>query len=172
MHDIRTIRDNPAAFDAALARRGIAGMSEQILSLDENRRGFIRAADTATAEQNVASKAAFAARERGDNEEFEAQRSVIAERKAWVALENDRAKQDIEIAKQQEMEARSKADLEGEGPCGDEDAAAVDGQREQVQLAVGPGRQHRRREQHRRLRNNENITEQSVCGEENAIAVN
>jgi seryl-tRNA synthetase len=40
MHDIRFIRENPAAFDAALSRRGLAGMSADLLALDEARRGF------------------------------------------------------------------------------------------------------------------------------------
>ena len=34
MHDIRAIRDNPDAFDAALARRGDAPMSSSVLELD------------------------------------------------------------------------------------------------------------------------------------------
>ena len=38
MHDIRAIRENPAAFDAAIARRGDAPMSSSILELDEARR--------------------------------------------------------------------------------------------------------------------------------------
>ena len=37
MHDIRAIRENPAAFDAALARRGDAPMSSEVLTLDEAR---------------------------------------------------------------------------------------------------------------------------------------
>lgn len=51
MHDIRAIRDNPAAFDAALARRGLAPMSPEILALDEARRAKILAAETMSAEQ-------------------------------------------------------------------------------------------------------------------------
>lgn len=38
MHDIRLIRDNPAAFDAGLARRGLPAASEQILALDAAKR--------------------------------------------------------------------------------------------------------------------------------------
>ncbi|MFO8125677.1 serine--tRNA ligase [Yoonia sp.] len=52
MHDIRTIRDNPAAFDAALSRRGIAPVSSRILAMDEARRAKILAAETAQAEAN------------------------------------------------------------------------------------------------------------------------
>ena len=45
MHDIRAIRENPAAFDATLARRGLAPLSDRILSLDADRRARIVAAD-------------------------------------------------------------------------------------------------------------------------------
>ena len=42
MHDIRAIRENPAAFDAAVARRGDAPVSSSILELDEARRTVAR----------------------------------------------------------------------------------------------------------------------------------
>ena len=38
MHDIKYIRSNPEAFDAALARRGVAPQSSLILALDEKKR--------------------------------------------------------------------------------------------------------------------------------------
>ena len=61
MHDIRFIRENPAAFDAGLARRGLSPMSGQILELDAQ----LRAATTAKQEgetlRNAASKAIGAA---------------------------------------------------------------------------------------------------------------
>jgi len=38
MHDIRAIRENPAAFDAALARRGLSPVTPAILALDEELR--------------------------------------------------------------------------------------------------------------------------------------
>ena len=62
MHDIRMIRDNPAAFDAALSRRGIDGLSSQILTLDEERRAKILAAETAQADANAAAKQVGAAK--------------------------------------------------------------------------------------------------------------
>ena len=40
MHDIRFIRENPAAFDAALARRGLAPLSADILAQDEKSRAL------------------------------------------------------------------------------------------------------------------------------------
>ena len=48
MHDIRAIRENPAAFDAALARRGDAAMSSALLEVDEARRAKILAAEASS----------------------------------------------------------------------------------------------------------------------------
>ena len=85
MHDIRAIRENPAAFDAALARRGLAALSPQILALDNDRRAKILAAETAQAAQNAASKEVGAAKARGDDAEFERLRALVAEKKAEIA---------------------------------------------------------------------------------------
>src|SRR5438477_250857 len=38
MHDLKMIRDDPAAFDAALSRRGLAPLGERVLGLDAARR--------------------------------------------------------------------------------------------------------------------------------------
>jgi seryl-tRNA synthetase len=85
MHDIRAIRENPAAFDAALARRGLAPMSPAILALDNDRRAKILASETAAAAQNAASKEVGAAKARGDDAEFERLRALVAEKKAEIA---------------------------------------------------------------------------------------
>ncbi|SIS80583.1 serine--tRNA ligase [Phaeovulum vinaykumarii] len=85
MHDIRAIRENPAAFDAALSRRGLAAMSAEVLALDEARRACIQAAETAQAAQNAASKQVGAAKARGDEAEFERLRALVGEKKAEVA---------------------------------------------------------------------------------------
>lgn len=82
MHDIRFIRENPAAFDTALSRRGLAPMSAELLAMDEARRAKILAAETAAAAQNAASKDVGAAKARGDNAEFERLRALVAEKKA------------------------------------------------------------------------------------------
>ena len=85
MHDIRAIRENPAQFDAALARRGADPMSSKVLALDEARRSLIHAAETAQADQNAASKLVGAAKASGDEAEFERVRALVAEKKAEVA---------------------------------------------------------------------------------------
>jgi seryl-tRNA synthetase len=55
MHDIKTIRDNPQAFDNALARRGLKPMSAVLLAIDERRRSAILASEQAQARRNAAS---------------------------------------------------------------------------------------------------------------------
>jgi seryl-tRNA synthetase len=56
MHDIKWIRENPEAFDAALKRRGVGPLSLSLLAVDEKRRGAILAAEQAQARRNAASK--------------------------------------------------------------------------------------------------------------------
>ena len=85
MHDIRAIRENPEAFDASLARRGLAPVSAALLALDGDRRASIRAAETAQAEQNRASKDAGAAKAAGNDAEFERLRALVAAKKDEVA---------------------------------------------------------------------------------------
>ncbi len=102
MHDIRTIRDNPAAFDAALSRRGITGVSSElaeiaygdeltpmagdvlkkhsianlVLAVDQYRRDEIEIVETLRSEQKRISREAGAAKKVGNNNEFEAKRRM------------------------------------------------------------------------------------------------
>ena len=92
MHDIRAIRENPQAFDAALARRGDAPVSSSVLKLDTERRARISMAETAQAEQNKASKDAGAAKARGDDAAFDTLRALVSEKKAQVATMQAEAK--------------------------------------------------------------------------------
>ena len=93
MHDIRAIRENPAAFDAGLARRGRDPQAEEILSLDARRRQVITWAEAAKAAQNAASKDVGAAKARGDEAEFARLRALVAEKKAEVARLEEEARQ-------------------------------------------------------------------------------
>lgn len=92
MHDIRAIRENPDAFDAALARRGDAPLSSDVLAIDTQRRAKIQAAETAQAEQNAASKKVGAAKASGDEAEFERLRTLVGQKKAEVAAMQAEAK--------------------------------------------------------------------------------
>lgn len=92
MHDIRAIRENPDALDAALARRGDAPVSASVLELDSARRAKIQASEAAQAEQNKASKLVGAAKAKGDEAEFQRLRALVAEKKAEVAAMQTEAK--------------------------------------------------------------------------------
>ena len=92
MHDIRAIRETPAAFDAAFARRGMAPQSGRILEIDQARRAAISAVETAKAAQNAASKQVGAAKAKGDDTEFERLRALVAEKKAEIAALEDQAR--------------------------------------------------------------------------------
>ncbi|MGW8136411.1 serine--tRNA ligase [Sphingomonas zeae] len=56
MHDIRLIRDDPAAFDAALAKRGAAPQADTLIAIDERRRAIIAEAQEAQTRRNDLSK--------------------------------------------------------------------------------------------------------------------
>ncbi|WP_085307277.1 serine--tRNA ligase [Planktotalea arctica] len=121
MHDIRAIRENPDAFDAALARRGDAPLSASLLEIDAARRAKIQAAEQAQAEQNKASKSVGAAKAAGDEAEFERLRALVAEKKVAVAQLNDEAK--AEDAKLNDLLARIPNSPAPDVPDGaDEDA--------------------------------------------------
>jgi seryl-tRNA synthetase len=92
MHDIRAIRENPDAFDAAMARRGLSGVSAEVLSLDEARRSAILAAETAQSDQKKAAKEVGAAKGRGDEAEFERLRALVAAKKDEVSAMQAEAK--------------------------------------------------------------------------------
>lgn len=85
MHDIRWIRDNAAAFDTAMARRGLAPVASSLLQLDETRRSSISAAEEAMADRNAASKEVGQAKARGDEAEFERLRNLVADKKNQIA---------------------------------------------------------------------------------------
>ena len=89
MHDIRMIRENPAAFDAALARRGLDAMSTDILAIDAARRTKITAAEEALAERNAASKNVGKAKASGDEVEFERLRALVGAKKEEIARLED-----------------------------------------------------------------------------------
>ena len=91
MHNIKAIRENPSAFDAALRRRGDAPVSASLLALDESRRAKILAAENAQADQNKASKEVGAAKGRGDDTEFERLRVLVGEKKTEVAAKREEA---------------------------------------------------------------------------------
>ncbi|MCW1383872.1 serine--tRNA ligase [Novosphingobium sp. KCTC 2891] len=90
MHDIRLIRENPEAFDAALARRGVAPVAASILALDAARRDVATRMQESQARRNEASKAIGAAMGKGGKDTTEALKAEVAALKSELpALEEE-----------------------------------------------------------------------------------
>ena len=87
MHDLKYIRENAAAFDAALARRGAAAASAEILALDERRRSVLTELQDGQSRRNEASKAIGAAMGKGDIATAEALKADAARAKALKAAD-------------------------------------------------------------------------------------
>ncbi len=71
MHDIRAVRADPAGFDAALARRGLAPAAAEVLRLDDLRVEAVRVTQAAQTTRNELSKRIGAAMKAGDAAEAE-----------------------------------------------------------------------------------------------------
>jgi seryl-tRNA synthetase len=92
MHDIRMIRENPMAFDAALARRNVVGYADALLVLDERRRAVATELQTAQMRRNDASKAIGQAKAKRDEETATSlMAEVAAIKERMPALESDEA---------------------------------------------------------------------------------
>jgi seryl-tRNA synthetase len=93
MHDLRFIRENPAAFDAGLAARGAAPASARVLELDEHRRAVITRLQEAQSRRNDASKLIGQAMGKGDTAAADALKAEVAELKTALPSleEEDRA---------------------------------------------------------------------------------
>ena len=77
MHDIKIIRDDPDAFDAGLARRGVRPHAERLLDLDAKRRQALTRQQEAETERNRLSKQIGAAKAKGDDNEFNRLRGEV-----------------------------------------------------------------------------------------------
>ncbi|MGB8484984.1 MAG: serine--tRNA ligase [Xanthobacteraceae bacterium] len=84
MHDIKWIRENPAAFDRGLARRGLAPQAERVLAIDERRRAVIQKLEGAQARRNAASKEIGQAKAKKDEATAQALMAEVAELKTLV----------------------------------------------------------------------------------------
>ncbi len=99
MHDIRLIRDDPAAFDAAIATRGFAPQATSLVTLDEQRRSRIVEAQAAQARRNELSKAIGQAKAQKDEARAQALMAEVASLKdALPSLESDEARLGEELS--------------------------------------------------------------------------
>jgi len=101
MHDIKSIRDNPDDFDAALTRRGLAPVSAWLLAIDERRRSAILASEQAQARRNAASKEIGEAKKAKDEARAAKLMAEVAELKAGMPeLEQAAKRADEELARE------------------------------------------------------------------------
>jgi seryl-tRNA synthetase len=84
MHDIKWIRDNAQAFDAALKRRGLAGEAKRLIEIDERRRAAIQQAEAALARRNAASKEIGAAKKSNEQQRADALMAEVAKLKDTI----------------------------------------------------------------------------------------
>ena len=84
MFDIKWIRENPDAFDAALARRGYEASAARLLELDDARRSHITKLQDAQERRNAASKEIGKAKGAGDNARAQELIDEVAEIKAFI----------------------------------------------------------------------------------------
>ncbi len=87
MFDIKWIRDDPKAFDAGLARRGLDPQSPALLALDQNRREAQTRAQELQTRRNELSKIIGRAKAAGENAEAEIQ-EVASSKKEQAAAED------------------------------------------------------------------------------------
>jgi seryl-tRNA synthetase len=83
MHDIRAIRDDPAAFDAAIARRGLPPIADSVLATDAERRAALTAQQDLQARRNALAKEVAQGRRKGlDTTALEAESTTLRDEMA------------------------------------------------------------------------------------------
>ena len=100
MHDIKWIRENPDAFDRALARRGLTGESRRLIAIDELRRAMIGKLEQALARRNAASREIGEAKKKKDEAASGRLMAEVAELKAAIpAMEAEEKNASAELEK-------------------------------------------------------------------------
>lgn len=90
MHDIKSIRDNPEAFDRSLARRGIDALSGRILAIDSARRALLQQLQEAQARRNALSRETGEAMKAGLKDRAEELKQEVARLKTFIAEGEER----------------------------------------------------------------------------------
>lgn len=94
MHDIKAVRANPDAFDAALKNRGVADpRAARVIALDDVFKAARTAAQEAQTRRNAASKQIGQAKAKGDEAQFQRLRNEVSQLKDTMEQEEARADQ-------------------------------------------------------------------------------
>jgi seryl-tRNA synthetase len=92
MHDLRSIRDNPDAFDAGLKKRGLPAQASEVLALDERRRALQTELQELQSRRNLVSKDIGAAMKAGDKARAEGLKTEVEAAKSRMqSLEAEEA---------------------------------------------------------------------------------
>ncbi|MGO6938593.1 serine--tRNA ligase [Rhizobium johnstonii] len=90
MLDIKWIRENPEALDAALAKRGAEPLAQSLVALDEKRRSAVQKAQDLLSRRNLASKEIGAAMAQKNSELAEMLKAEVSELKTLLpAIEEE-----------------------------------------------------------------------------------
>jgi seryl-tRNA synthetase len=92
MHDIRSIRENPEAFDAALARRGSDLTASEVLESDSAVRAVLPKLEAAQAQANSIAKEIGGAISKGDHETANRLKAIVADSKIAIPQFSQEAK--------------------------------------------------------------------------------
>ena len=102
MHDIRFIRENPAAFDSGLRKRNLAPLSAEILEIDKRRRAAITEAEGIQAKRKQLSQQIGIAKRKGENADA-AMAEVAALEETLKKSETLAAELDAELTRRLEV---------------------------------------------------------------------
>ena len=100
MHDIRLIRDEPAAFDAAMAQRGLEPQAQRLIDLDARRREATTRLQEVETERNSKSKEIGKAKDQGDEDRFNALRAEVESLKSEMERLTEEARTAEEVLNQ------------------------------------------------------------------------
>lgn len=99
MFDIRSIRENPDAFDAGMARRGLPPRAGEILAFDEDARRYTQTLNDMQERRNAASKAIGAAKAKGNEAEFNRLREEVERIKAQMPVAETEQKKKLDAVR-------------------------------------------------------------------------
>ncbi|MCA0209747.1 MAG: serine--tRNA ligase [Proteobacteria bacterium] len=124
MHDIRLIRENPEAFDAGLARRGLEPLSARIVAADASLRALQTGIQGSLARRNEASKLIGQAMAQGDKDRAEALKAEVADLKTALPAKEDAERE--QLAALQDMLAAIPNIPLDDVPTGEDEAGNVE----------------------------------------------
>jgi seryl-tRNA synthetase len=93
MLDIKWIRENPEALDAALAKRGAEALAQSLVALDEKRRSAVQKAQDLLSRRNAASKEIGAAMAQKNSELAEKLKAEVADIKVTLPAAEEEERQ-------------------------------------------------------------------------------